>query len=264
MDNIGDIKVIKNLIKDTLEDGPIIPRCYEVNYLKEDQYFNVRISKFDLINKGRGEWIRGRWYYENNKYILFLETNIDGNENAYDKVKERNKYIRFILPKVIESIRNGDANLFKRNNYLENAEVFIKFKSRFDDFYKVENWGVIKYYKDINNKIKESKNIQDSQREKALNKNYNLNYNQFRLQQDILISSLNHHIETFLISSYGTGIANLIKEIKLIDLKEVKRVDSSVRLHEVIALVKILENNKEEEISLKIDINPKRIIINKL
>ena len=51
------------------------------------------------------------------------------------------------LPLVLEAIRYGDQVLFKHNPELDNAPVFIHFKSNDRRFNKVENWGTMAKYK---------------------------------------------------------------------------------------------------------------------
>jgi hypothetical protein len=51
------------------------------------------------------------------------------------------------LPLVLEAIRYGDRILFKHNPELDNAPVFIHFKSNDRRFNKVENWGTMLEYK---------------------------------------------------------------------------------------------------------------------
>jgi hypothetical protein len=51
------------------------------------------------------------------------------------------------LPLVLEAIRYGDQVLFERNPELDNAPVFINFKSTNRRFNKVENWGTLLRFK---------------------------------------------------------------------------------------------------------------------
>ncbi len=60
--------------------------------------------------------------------------------------KFRYKIFQSELPLVLEAIRYGDRILFKHNPELDNAPVFIHFKSSDRRFNKVENWGTMLEY----------------------------------------------------------------------------------------------------------------------
>ena len=51
------------------------------------------------------------------------------------------------LPLVLEAIRYGDGTLFENNPHLDDAPVFVHFKSTKSRFNKVENWGTIADYR---------------------------------------------------------------------------------------------------------------------
>lgn len=238
MINIEDTKIERYFSGNILEDNIIIPRCYEITYLNKENKIKINISNKENINLK--ESMTGKWYNEDDKYILYLIVNIDGEEKLYDKLKERNDYIRNNLPKVIKGIIEADYKLFIKNNNLQEAEVFIKFNSMNDDFYKVENWGKINKYKEFtynNIKHREDTNLRD----------------------EIIIATLKHHIEIYLISKYGRGIIYFIRELNIGDIRKVNNFKNNT--YEVIVLIKITDKNRGNNINLKVIIDENRIFI---
>lgn len=238
MIDIENIKIEKYFSGNILEDNLVIPRCYEISYFNKENKIKINIT--DNEKKTLKDCITGRWYNENNKYILYLILNIDGEEKLYDKLKERNDYIRKGLPKIIKGIIEAEYKLFIKNNDLQEAEVFIKFNSMNDDFYKVENWGKINKYKDfISNNIKHREDT--------------------NLKDEIIIATLKHHIEIYLISKYGKGIIYFIRELNIGNIKKVNNLNNNT--YEVIVLIKLTDRNIDNNINLKAIIDKSRVFI---
>lgn len=66
---------------------------------------------------------------------------------VFGTAKFRYKIFQSELLLVLEALRYGDRILFKHNPELDNAPVFIHFKSNDRRFNKVENWGTMLEYK---------------------------------------------------------------------------------------------------------------------
>jgi len=66
---------------------------------------------------------------------------------VFGTAKFRYKIFQSELPLVLEALRYGDRILFNHNPELDNAPVFIHFKSNDRRFNKVENWGTMLEYK---------------------------------------------------------------------------------------------------------------------
>lgn len=243
--------------EDILDNGPIVPRCYEVIYLKSSKSISINIDKDEdkSINLYRGEGLCGRWCCEGGKYMLFFQINVDGKKKGYEKVKEKNKLIRESIPLMLNAIRKSDKGLFEEYKDLDEAEIFIKFNSLYDDFYKVENWGNLKNYIKLEiydeNKIKEEKfnNILMKQSERI------------KIQNNIILNILNPHIEIYLFSMYGRDIRFIINNIDILNIEEVNSIDGIEKDHEVVALVKILGRDEIQEILLNIRIRPNNVIV---
>jgi len=59
----------------------------------------------------------------------------------------RYKIFRRELPLVLKAICNGDSDFFTANPNLENAPIFVHFKSNNKKYNKIENWGKPKDYR---------------------------------------------------------------------------------------------------------------------
>ena len=103
-------KLYINSKEDIFDNGPIIPRCYEVKYLKASKSMSIKIDKNEekSISLYKGEGLCGRWCFEDGKYILFFQINIDANKKGYDKTKERNRLVINSIPLMINAIIIAD------------------------------------------------------------------------------------------------------------------------------------------------------------
>ena len=66
---------------------------------------------------------------------------------VFGKAKWRYNIFRAELPLVLEAIRYGDRNLFKKNPQLDKTPVCIHFQSTINWFNRVENWGTMADYR---------------------------------------------------------------------------------------------------------------------
>lgn len=246
-----------NRNEDILDDGPIIPRCYEVTYLKSSKSMSVNINKDEDKSKNiyRGEGLCGRWCYENNKYVLFFQINITSENNEYDSVKERDKEVRLELPLMLNAIRKIEDKFFKKYKDLDEAEIFIKFNSVYDDFFKVENWGNIKNY--INIEAEDEKTT----KEKEINSHLIKLQNKINMQYKIILNFISNHIELYLYPRYGKEIKFLINDISILNIDEVKNVNEIDKHYELVASVKIINKIEIEEVLLNIIVKENKVLI---
>lgn len=250
-------KLYINRKEDIFDNGPIIPRCYEVTYLKASKSMSIKIDKNEekSISLYKGEGLCGRWCFEDGKYILFFQINVDANKKGYAKTKERNKLVRNSIPLMINAIRRADEKFYEEYKYLDEAEIFIKFNSPYDEFFKVECWGKLKNYIKVEiydeNKIKEkkSKSILNKQSERIC------------IQNNLILNLINYHIEIYLSSIYGREIRFIINDMNILNIEEIDLIGGIEKNHEVIVSIKILERNKIEEILLNIRISPNNVIV---
>ena len=250
-------KLYINRKEDIFDNGPIIPRCYEVTYLKASKSMSINIDKNEekSISLYKGEGLCGRWCFEDGKYILFFQINIDAKKKGYDKTKERNRLVRNSIPLMINAIRRADEKFYEEYKYLDEAEIFIKFNSLYDEFFKVECWGKLKNYIKIElydeNKIKE----------KQLNSILIKRSERINMQNNLILNLINHHIEVYLFSIYGRNIRFIIKDMNILNIEEINLIGGIEKNHKVIVSVKVLERDKIEEILLNVMINPNNVRI---
>lgn len=246
-----------NRNEDILDDGPIIPRCYEVTYIKFSKSMSVNINKDEDKSKNiyRGEGLCGRWCCENNKYMLFFQINITSENNEYDSVKERDKEVRLELPLMLNAIRKIEDKFFKKYKDLDDAEIFIKFNSVYDDFFKVENWGNIKNY--INIEAEDEKTT----KEKEINSHLIKLQNKINMQYKIILNFISNHIELYLYPRYGKEIKFLINDISILNIDEVKNVNEIDKHYELVASVKIINKIEIEEVLLNIIVKENKVLI---
>lgn len=244
-----------------VDSKAIIPRCYEVNYLKASNKIKINIDKDENKSKNiyKGEGLCGRWCYENEKYMLFFQVNVWTNNKDYDKAKENDKIIRAMIPLMLNEIIKSEENLLKENKGLLEAEIFIKFNCLCDDFYKVESFGKLKDYINIK-RIEENK----LKGEKEANNKFRNTKNQKDISKNLILNLINPYIETHLSAMYGKEVRFLIKEIELLGIEELDVINGGLKEHEIVVSVKILNINKIEEVLLSIRVRPNGIIIKRI
>ncbi len=248
-------KLTVEKLDDMLDNGVIIPRCYEVNYLKTSKKMKVNINKDENKSKNiyKGEGLCGRWCCENEKYMLFFQVNVISNKKGYESVKEKDKLIRKAIPLMINSIIKAEEKFLEKNKYLYEAEIFIKFNSPYDDFYKVESFGNLKNYINIEGYEEKEGNSQL----KTINNNIDINKN-------LILNLINPHIEIHLAPRYGKEVKFLIREIELLSIKELDDIDMGYKEHEIVVSVKILNINYIEELILGIEVKSNGVVISNI
>lgn len=257
MSKLDPYKLTIKRNEDILDNGPIIPRCYEVTYLKSSNSMSIIIDKNEDKSKNiyRGEGLCGRWCCENDKYMLFFQINVISKKKGYDKVKERDKVIREELPLMINAIRKTEEKFLGEYKDLDNAEIFIKFNSLYDDFYKVENWGKLRNYIDID--IKDEKTI----REGEINNKLIKQQNKIKMNESLILNFLYYHIELFLFPMYGKDVKFLINDMNILNIEEVNDINGIGKNHEIVVSVKLLGRVEIEEILLNIVVKRNKVLI---
>lgn len=260
MNKANPYKLSIERMEDILDTGPIIPRCYEVTYLKSSKKMKININKDENKSKNiyKGEGLCGRWCCENEKYMLFFQINVISNENSYEKVKEKDKKIRKELPLMINSIIKSEEKFLKKNKDLIEAEIFIKFNSTYDDFYKVESFGELKNY--INIEGYDEKEL----KEKEVNSQLKKIKNNVDINKNLILNLINPHIEIHLAPMYGKEVKFLIREVEVLSIQELNNINEGTKEHEIVVSVKILSGNDIEELILNIRVKPNVLIIEKI
>ncbi|MDV4149565.1 staygreen family protein [Clostridium sp. AL.422] len=256
--NLYKLKIERS--EDILDDGPIIPRCYEVTYSKASNEMKVVIDKDESksIEVYRGNGLCGRWCYENDKYMLFFQVSLISNKKDYEKAKEKDKSIREEIPFMLNSIIKAEEEFLERNKGLYDAEIFIKFNCLYDDFYKVENWGYLRNYSDI--QIDDEKKI----REKELKNQLYATKNQMDIYENIILNLLKSNIETQLFPIYGSNIRFLIRDMTISNIRELEQVTGTDKEYEMVISISLLNGNQIDEVLLNARVSPNGIIIQKI
>lgn len=254
MNKENSYKLIVDKLEDILDNGPIIPRCYEINYLKISNKIIIKINKDEdkSNNIYKGEELCGRWCCENEKYMLFFQVNIISNKNDYERTKEKDKEIRERLPLMINSIIKAEEKFLMVNKYLKESEIFIKFNSYYDDFYKVESFGKLKNY--INIEVYDKKKLKEKEVNNELRNKIDINKN-------LILNLINPYIEIHLAPMYGREIKLLIKEVDILSTQELDGESGTSKEHEIVVSVKVLSMNNIEELILNVRVRSNGVVI---
>ncbi len=269
MDKLDPNKLIIDFKKGISKDGPISPRNYTVTH--SDNTGDILITVAKDYDKGhvtdKRDEVYGRWCENGKNYVLCLHLNVDGNERDKNKVAQRNRIFRDALPLAITAIRQGDLGLIKKHNKLDESDIFIKFNSRFDEFYKVEHWGKLKNYKYIEDdydeyelKSPEEGVLMEQTRSVILRKKKC----KISMEEGIILNLLNPYIENQLCIIYGSNIRYCIEKCEIIDIDEIKSLDGCGKIYEVSLVVKIKIKSKSRRVSMDFIIKPNGIIIKRV
>ncbi|MDU7149882.1 MAG: staygreen family protein [Clostridium sp.] len=266
MNKLDPNKLIIDFKKGISQDGPISPRNYTVTHSYDTGDILITVAKDynkDHVTDKRDE-VYGRWCENGKNYVLCLYLNVDGNERDKNKVLQRNRIFRDALPLIITAIRQADLGLIKKHTKLNESDIFVKFNSRFDEFYKVENWGKLKNYKYIEDdcdeyelKSPEEGGLIEQTRSAILRKK------KFKIsmEEGVILNLLNPYIENQLCIAYGSNIRYYIEKCEIIDIDEIKSLDACGKIYEVSLVVKVKIKSKIREVAMDFIIKPNGVII---
>lgn len=159
---------------------------------------------------------------------------------------------------MINSIIKSEEKFLKKNKDLIEAEIFIKFNSIYDDFYKVESFGELKNY--INIEGYDEKEL----KEKEVNSQLKKIKNNVDINKNLILNLINPHIEIHLSPMYGKEVKFLIREVEVLSIQELNNINEGTKEHEIVVSVKILSGNDIEELILNIRVKPNVLIIEKI
>lgn len=256
MVSLNPNKVIVNFGDGISMNSSIIPRFYIVTYSEKDDNININIIhdiKKHKINKQQSMAV-GQWFKKNDEYLLYIYVRVYGNKC---NIKEMNRLVRESIPTVITAIRLSEINLIKTYPNLDDSNIFIKFESNYDEYYKVENWGNLKNYKYIEENNEDDNELSSSTRSIP----FRTKKEKIRLEENVILNLLNQHIETQLSTIYGKDIKYCIFKKEIIDIDEIKTIDSCGKSYEVSTLVKIKIKSEVTAIVMNFIIYPNKIII---
>jgi len=109
-----------------------------------NQYDTKQISK--LYTRLMRDEVLAEFASEEDSLVFRAYCHVSGGF-VFGTAKWRYNIFHSELPLVLEAIRYGDRALFEENPKLDNAPIFIHFKSTNSRFDKVENWGTMADYR---------------------------------------------------------------------------------------------------------------------
>ena len=135
----------------TTADSPLIPRYYTLThsdrtgdlFLTIAHEFNKKQLKGWQTRIMRDE-VLAEWLKNEENYSLHVYCQVSG---GIGTVKFRERIFRQELPLVLESFRYGDQKLFHTFPFLDKAQIFVHFRSKKDDYNKIEKWGFPEDYR---------------------------------------------------------------------------------------------------------------------
>ncbi|GAA0086827.1 hypothetical protein UT300007_32680 [Clostridium sp. CTA-7] len=263
MERLVPWKVIIDFKDGVSQLGPVTPRNYIVTYSNNTEEIMVSIGGgYDQIKVSvNDDEMHGEWHEKNGKNILYLYVNVDGEENDIDKIKKKDKIYRRRLPLIINSIILSDRQLIEKYPHLDNSDVFIKFNSKYEDFYKVENWGKLKEYKYIQetydnfygyNLVEKFQLVEEETRKKK---------NKLSNEEEVILNLLNPYIQTQLCVLYGAGIIYCVDKSEIININKIKSIDGCDKIYEVSAAINIKLNSKVKKLKVDLIVKSNGVII---
>lgn len=269
MDKLDPNKLIIDFKRGISQDGPIIPRNYTVTHSDDTGDILITVAKdYDKTHvTDKRDEVYAKWCKNGKEYALCLYLSVDGNERDKNKITKRNRMFREGLPLVITAIRQGDLELIKKHNNLDESDVFIKFDSRFEDFYKVENWGKVKNYKyveDNNDEYELKSPIEGGLIEETRSVLLRKKKGKINMEEGVILNLLNPYIENQLCVVYGSNIRYCIEKCEIIDIDEIKSLDSCGKIYEVYISVKMKIKSKVKRVSIDFIVKPNNIVIKRM
>ena len=147
VDFISEKLTVKYLDSEDLE---VLSRKYTLTHSDFTGELFLSIGKGYDYEKLKKTYIRfmrdevlAEWKKDNDTYELHIYTHISGGF-IFGGAKFRNQIIRRHLPLVFEIIKYAERNLIESNRFLEDATIFVHFKSKRKKYDKIEIMGKIK------------------------------------------------------------------------------------------------------------------------
>lgn len=127
---------------------PIIPRKYTLTHSDETGDLFLTIGSrfaYDKVNEMRDE-VLAEWQQRDNSPVLSAFVYVNG-EFSEMISPIRYKIFQRELPLALEAIRYGDRQFFNVYPELDNAPIYIYFKSSNPKYNRIEYWGTPSDYK---------------------------------------------------------------------------------------------------------------------
>lgn len=148
MSNLDSVKVNVEIVKPYTSTEPIRFRRYTVIHSEDSSSINVVISsefemlKFSTVSTDiiYGQWV---WFF-NDIYQLNLFAFVG--DYPYEISKLRYNQFLEKMPISISAIVNGDMKFLENRPALLNTPVLVRFISKYAEFNKISQYGIIRQY----------------------------------------------------------------------------------------------------------------------
>lgn len=153
MERLNPEKLHVTYLAGTTPDHLTLPRCYTLThsdrtgelFLSIGKEYNMKqISR--LYTRLMRDEVLAELAEEEGGLVFRVYCHVSGGF-VFGTARWRYNIFRAELPLVLEAIRYGDQNLFKKNPQLDKTPVCIHFQSTKNRFNRVENWGTMADYR---------------------------------------------------------------------------------------------------------------------
>ena len=127
-----------------------IPRKYTLTHSDKTANLFLTIGKtydYKIIDYNIRDEVLASWE-RNDKYYLKVNLQLD-NGKLNKNIILRNKIFREELPLAINTIVYADNSMLENNKFLYYSHIIVYFKSKIEKYSSIEDWGVLRDYKDI-------------------------------------------------------------------------------------------------------------------
>lgn len=127
-----------------------IPRKYTLTHSDKTANLFLTIGKtydYKTIDYNIRDEVLASWE-RNDKYYLKVNLQLD-NGKLNKNIILRNKIFREELPLAINTIVYADNSMLENNKFLYYSHIIVYFKSKIEKYSSIEDWGVLRDYKDI-------------------------------------------------------------------------------------------------------------------
>lgn len=155
MSEIDPEKIHINLNKELDKKKSFIPRRYTLTHSDitgdlfltiDNDYDKEAISAF--YTKLMRDEVLAEWRKKENGYEFHVFVHVSGGF-VFGWAGMRDRIFRHYLPFTLKIFRFGDNELFNIYPILDNAPIYVHFKSNKQKYNKVEKYGFFKEYKEI-------------------------------------------------------------------------------------------------------------------
>ena len=134
-------------------EGPLFPRRYTLTHsdVTGDLFLGIGM---DYDRRAISGWytrlmrdeVLAEWLEGDQGTALHVYCHVSGGV-AFGSAAWRNEILHYHLPQVLQAFRYGDQVLVGATPGMDQAQVFVHFRSRQARYHRVEAWGVLADYR---------------------------------------------------------------------------------------------------------------------